>query len=68
MSGVRYVGIDETSVKRGHEYITVVHDLEAKRLLFATPGRDHTTLAGLCPGHARARRRSGWPSSTPAST
>ena len=44
MSGVRYVGIDETSVKRGHEYITVVHDLEAKRLLFATPGRDHTTL------------------------
>ena len=44
MSGVRYVGIDETSVKRGHEYITVVHDLEAKRLLFATPGRDHATL------------------------
>ena len=44
MSGVRYVGIDETSVKRGHEYITVVHDLEVKRLLFATPGRDHTTL------------------------
>jgi transposase len=44
MAGVRYVGIDETSVKRGHEYITVVHDLEAKRLLFATPGRDHSTL------------------------
>ncbi|TXH79737.1 ISL3 family transposase, partial [Thauera aminoaromatica] len=44
MSGVRYVGIDETSVKRGHAYITVVHDLEAKRLLFATPGRDHGTL------------------------
>jgi len=44
MSGVRYVGIDETSVKRGHAYITVVHDLEAKRLLFATPGRDHATL------------------------
>ena len=32
MSGVRYVGIDETSVKRGHAYITVVHDLDAKRL------------------------------------
>lgn len=44
MSGVRYVGIDETSAKRGHEHITVVHDLEAKRLLFATPGRDHATL------------------------
>ena len=44
MSSVRHVGIDETSVKRGHEYITVVHDLQAKRLLFACPGRDHTTL------------------------
>ena len=28
----------------GHAYITVVHDLQAARLLFATPGRDHTTL------------------------
>ena len=44
MSGVRHVGIDETSVKRGHQYITVVHDLEAKRLLFACPGRDHQSL------------------------
>lgn len=44
MSGVRHVGIDETSVKRGHEYITVVHDLETKRLLFACPGRDHATV------------------------
>jgi transposase len=38
MSGVHQIGIDETSVKKGHEYITVVHDLEAKRLLFACPG------------------------------
>ena len=45
MSGVRHIGLDETSVKRGHEYITVVHDLEAKRLLFACPGRDHETVA-----------------------
>ncbi|MCP8464630.1 ISL3 family transposase [Pseudomonas sp. ZM23] len=44
MSGVRHVGIDETSVKRGHEYITLVHDLQARRLLFACPGRDHTTI------------------------
>jgi transposase len=44
MSRVRHVGLDETSVKRGHEYITVVHDLEAKRLLFACPGRDHETV------------------------
>lgn len=44
MSTVRLIGIDETSVKKGHEYITVVHDLEAKRLLFACPGRDHQTV------------------------
>ena len=44
MRSVRLVGIDETSLKRGHEYVTVAHDLEAKRLLFATPGRDHATV------------------------
>jgi transposase len=44
MSGVRRIGIDETSLRKGHNYITVVHDLEAKRLLFATEGRDHETV------------------------
>ena len=44
MRGVRHIGVDETSVRKGHEYITVVHDLEAKRLLYACPGRDHETL------------------------
>ncbi len=44
MSQVRQIGIDETSTKKGQQYITVVHDLQAKRLLFATPGRDHTTV------------------------
>lgn len=47
MSGVRQIGIDETSVRKGHEYLTVVHDLEAKRLLFACPGRDHETVAAF---------------------
>jgi len=44
MSGVRHIGIDETSVKKGQNYLTVVHDLQAKRLLFATAGRDHQTV------------------------
>jgi transposase len=43
-AGVQIVGIDETSVKRAQHYITVVHDLQAKRLLFATEGRDHQTV------------------------
>jgi transposase len=44
MQAVKLVGIDETSLRRGQEYVTVVHDLDAKRLLFATPGRDHQTV------------------------
>jgi transposase len=44
MSEVKIVGIDETSLRRGQDYITVVHDLKAKRLLFATEGKDHTTV------------------------
>ena len=42
--GVQIVGIDETSLKRGQHYITAVHDLDAKRLLFATEGRNHQTV------------------------
>lgn len=38
------IGIDETSLRRGQHYITVVRDLAARRLLFATPGRDHQTV------------------------
>lgn len=44
MSRVRIVGIDETSLRRGQHYVTVVHDLDAKRLLFCTEGRDHKTI------------------------
>ena len=44
MSAVHIVGIDETSLRRGQDYVTVVHDLDAKRLLFCTPGREHTTV------------------------
>lgn len=44
MSKVSFVGIDETSLRKGHQYVTVVHDLDEKRLLFATPGKDHATV------------------------
>lgn len=44
MSAVHIVGIDETSIRKGHDYITVVHDLDTKRLLFATEGNDHQTV------------------------
>jgi transposase len=44
MSEVRLVDIDETSLKRGQDYITVTHDLAEKRLLFASHGRDHDAI------------------------
>ena len=44
MSTVEIVGIDDTSLHKGQSCITVVHDLDAKRLLFATEGRDHQTV------------------------
>ena len=43
-SEVRRVGMDETSAKRGHEYITLFFDLDARRLLFGTTGKDHETV------------------------
>lgn len=47
MSEVKLVGIDDTSLRKGQDYITVVHDLDAKRLLFACEGRDHQTVVAF---------------------
>lgn len=47
MKQVRIVGIDETSLRRVQDYVTVVHDLDAKRLLFCTEGRDHQTIGAF---------------------
>ena len=38
MRSVRLKGIDGTSLKRGHGHVCVAHDLDVKRLFFATPG------------------------------
>lgn len=43
-AGVRRIGIDEISYKRGHRYLTVVVDHDSGRLLWASPGRDDKTL------------------------
>ena len=40
-SNVCCVGVDEMSVHKGHEYISVFADLVRKRVLFATEGKDH---------------------------
>jgi transposase len=40
MSNVTKVGFDETSSRRGHDYISIFVDMDEKRVLFATPGKD----------------------------
>lgn len=41
-SGVCCVGVDELSVRKGHEYVSVFADLVKKRVLFAAEGKDHS--------------------------
>ena len=43
-SDVRRVGMDETSAKRGQEYVSLFFDMDQRRLLFGTEGKDHETV------------------------
>jgi len=44
-SAVRKVGMDETSARKGHDYVSIFADMELGRVLFATEGRDSATVA-----------------------
>ena len=43
-SEVTVVGIDETSVRKNHVYVSLFVDIEEKRTIFVTEGRDHTVI------------------------
>jgi transposase len=43
-SEVRRVGMDETAAKRGQEYVTFFFDLDRRKLLFGTEGKDNETV------------------------
>lgn len=43
-SSVTTVGVDETSSKRGHNYVTIFADLASSKVLFATEGKDASTV------------------------
>jgi len=45
--GLRRLGIDEISYKRGHRYLTVVVDHDSGRLVWAAKGHDKKTLEGF---------------------
>lgn len=47
LSGVRRVGADETASRRGHKYVSVFVDMDNRRVLFATEGKDAGTVAAF---------------------
>jgi len=44
LDGLRRIGIDEISYKKGHKYLMVVVDHDARRLVWAAPGRTSATV------------------------
>lgn len=43
-SEVKRIGADETSARRGQDYISLFFDMDERRLLFGTEGKDHETV------------------------
>ncbi len=43
-SDVKSFGVDETSVKRGHNYISLFVDLKGKKTIHISEGKDHKTV------------------------
>ena len=46
-SDIKNIGIDETSSKKGHNYITLFVDLDDPKVLYATEGKDSATIDGF---------------------
>ena len=55
--GLRRIGIDETSYKKGHRYITVVVDHDTGRLVWAGEGAGKGVLRGFLSQLTRGQRR-----------
>lgn len=47
-SGVTRVGVDDTARARGHRYVSVMADLDGRRVVAVTEGRDKGAPARLC--------------------
>jgi len=48
LSDLIHVGADEMNLRKGHEYLTVFADLVARRVVFATEGKDSGTFQTFC--------------------
>ena len=47
LTDVSDIGIDETSSKKGHSYVTLSVDFDQNRVIFATKGKDQQTIDRL---------------------
>ncbi len=47
LSAVTAVAIDETSCRRGHNYLTIAADMEERKVVFVTEGKDAKTVAAF---------------------
>jgi transposase len=45
--GLRLLAVDEIAVRKGHQYLTIVLDLESGRVVWIGEGRSEETLAGF---------------------
>jgi transposase len=41
---VEFLGVDEKSIRKGHRYVTVLTDLDGRRIMEVTPGRSTISL------------------------
>jgi len=46
-SSITRLGVDETSSRKGHEYITLGVDMDARRLIHAVPGKGQETMVSI---------------------
>lgn len=44
LSSVAVVGVDETSARKGHDYVSLFVDIEEKRTIFVTEGKDNQVI------------------------
>jgi transposase len=51
---ITVLGIDETSTKKGHNYVTVAVDMEERRVIYATPGKGADCIEKL-QGHLQEK-------------
>ena len=61
LSGIKHIGVDEISQRRGHVYLTNVYDLDTSTLIWSGPGRSKETLRAFFEwfGPERAARLEG---------